>query len=1227
MLKEMPHLELIATHAVNAVIITNPEGLITWVNTEAEHLTGYSASELEGYKPSSLLQGPETDTEVTEVMRQAIAAHEPFEVTIANYTKTGLLYWVQISCRPFYDKAGGIEGFISTQADVTRLRRLSEFNRMHAAVNQLVISSDYDLSFIKSICDLAVRHAHVQLAWMGRPDQAGQFKVLAASGQAISYLEDISISVDPGIPDGRGPIGITWRTGQPYYNESFLTNEAAKPWLQRARSCGLYASATLPVFRDEVIWASFSLYYAHSLEFDNELCAILDTLAQDISYGLNQIDLRARERRLKEQLYEEKQLAQFTLLSIEDAVVTADVNGRITSLNPKARSLTGWEVTEVIGVPVAEVLRFIDMYSGNWLDNPIETVLQTKHTLTLGSNTLLRNRGGVSVNIEGAVSPIYTQQEEVEGCVVVFRDVTQRYELHRQLEWQATHDPLTELPNRFALENHLQASIAEARTSGKCLAVGFIDLDDFKPVNDQYGHEMGDVLIKTLCQRLKEKLSGGDFIARLAGDEFVVIVDGLEPDSLDETLESIFARLHETVESPFYLKAGEQVFIDMSMGISIYPRDAEDVDKLLRQADAAMYVAKEDKYSRATWWRKANFSLSEYGDHESMDAYGRGAADLLEKALFYWDGLEREVVDAFYTRIWQRASAKRILSLLSESEFEQLKANQAEHLTDLISSNLAASAHQEMSSRVGEVHAMVGIETSDIIAAMEDYGRLLRNATQKLPWRIDARLALDSIVQSRLAAEIYFQSIGSDQIYRNRVSSLTELETRMQDWLEDGEFAEQLCQYLSKMPGVSGAVIGRPDAADNFVLEFEANMPNGIRHALSDGSQLTYGHFNSPEKAWRKAWLSGQVEICDRSSAHASSTEELFVRSAVYLPIVDTQGHSILIVAIFGNYPAQFSQLSMRMWLESVQHMVTPAFQRAEKAGSEKPIDVGTRQKFHSLLFSHRVQILAHPIVSLATGLVEKVEMLARLQYGDKLIVPGEFLPSFGKQDLQVLFRKVLRQTAESIVKWDKQGLFLDASINVPPSVLVSGDCVAWVDEVLNEYKLEPNRFDLELLETEDEAGLYLSRDENMSRLAEMGLHLVMDDLGSGYSSLNRMRLLPFHSVKIDQALVRDALSAPEKIIPFIGSLVRTAQALGLEVVIEGLETLEMVDMAANLKAEYGQGYAFARPMLPDALVDWIRHWHASFIIEDLKTPLGDIAEAFINHNWPSAYMQLGEPE
>nr|WP_112488467.1 EAL domain-containing protein [Thiomonas sp. X19] len=193
------------------------------------------------------------------------------------------------------------------------------------------------------------------------------------------------------------------------------------------------------------------------------------------------------------------------------------------------------------------------------------------------------------------------------------------------------------------------------------------------------------------------------------------------------------------------------------------------------------------------------------------------------------------------------------------------------------------------------------------------------------------------------------------------------------------------------------------------------------------------------------------------------------------------------------------------------------------------------------------------------------------------------------------------------IRKTAKSDSLLDISINLPPEVLLDADYPRWIDDALQKHGMAPGRLHLEILESaefDDDK----RRDAAVQMLTDLGVRLVMDDLGSGYSSLLRLRTLPFHAVKIDQGLVREAHKDPRRIIGFIGALVRLGKGLGLTVAVEGLETPDLIEAAAVLGADGGQGYALAKPMPASELPDWVRHFRLSIDPSSPRTPLGAVA-------------------
>lgn len=176
---------------------------------------------------------------------------------------------------------------------------------------------------------------------------------------------------------------------------------------------------------------------------------------------------------------------------------------------------------------------------------------------------------------------------------------SQRKEAHN-----ARHDSLTGLPNRMALSEYLPRALARARRKGNRLAVGLMDLDAFKPINDTFGHEAGDALLQQLAQRIKSHLRETDFFCRLGGDEFVLVLENLESEHLSAMLEQVLERLRVLVARPFEIGQQRKVNVDFTLGLALYPEDGESLERLLRKADAAMYHGKQRKTGRRREWQR-----------------------------------------------------------------------------------------------------------------------------------------------------------------------------------------------------------------------------------------------------------------------------------------------------------------------------------------------------------------------------------------------------------------------------------------------------------------------------------------------------------------------------------------------------------------------------------------------------------------------------------------------
>jgi diguanylate cyclase (GGDEF)-like protein/PAS domain S-box-containing protein len=313
------------------------------------------------------------------------------------------------------------------------------------------------------------------------------------------------------------------------------------------------------------------------------------------TYGTTRGLLRAlryaiERKALEDALFEEKERAQVTLNSIGDAVACTDMAGNLTFLNIVAEKMTGWSWQEAAGRPMAEIFRILDTTNREVIPNPMDMAVRRDQTVHLPANSILVRRDGFEIPIEDSVAPIHDREGAAAGAVIIFRDVSAARALAVQMTHSAEHDYLTGLPNRMLLNDRISQAIALAPRHKKHVALLFLDLDGFKHINDSLGHPVGDKLLQSIAERLVECVRASDTVSRQGGDEFVVLLSEVEH-SEDAAITA--TRMLQAVAQPH--SVGERdLHVTTSIGVSVYPDDGLDAETLIKNADTAMYQAKEN---------------------------------------------------------------------------------------------------------------------------------------------------------------------------------------------------------------------------------------------------------------------------------------------------------------------------------------------------------------------------------------------------------------------------------------------------------------------------------------------------------------------------------------------------------------------------------------------------------------------------------------------------------
>lgn len=393
----------------------------------------------------------------------------------------------------------------------------------------------------------------------------------------------------------------------------YLTAYSEEKTLERAKATKPYGYLLKP-FSERELHATIQMAIErHGVEIrlknNEEQLAIAYA---NLEVGKREIELRAAE------LFREKQRLEVTLNSIGDGVITTDQHGNITYLNPVAEKKTGWSLADACGQSASKVLVLVNEETREINPSPIEAVLRSGKISGLSDHSTLIGKHKVEVSIEDSAAPMLDRDNKIMGVVLVFHDVSDARRLSEEMTYQATHDALTGLVNRSEFDKRLQKAIERSASHGTQHTLAYLDLDQFKIVNDTCGHYSGDELLRQITGLLRIALRANDTLARLGGDEFGVLLESCPPYyalQIAENLRNIIADFHFVWE--------EKTFpISVSIGVvhiggagTAYLNCAE----VLRVADSACYIAKDLGRNRIHVYQADDYEMNKR--HGEIDWY------------------------------------------------------------------------------------------------------------------------------------------------------------------------------------------------------------------------------------------------------------------------------------------------------------------------------------------------------------------------------------------------------------------------------------------------------------------------------------------------------------------------------------------------------------------------------------------------------------------------------
>ena len=580
----------LAAHIAEGVFMVDAAARVTFVNPEAQRMLGWSAEELLGHDCQDRFRVRRLEGTPAAgnrpLVRRAIEEGQVVRGACEWLVrKDGTMFPVSIVAAPVVE-GGRVKGAVVSfediserqQADLAQ-RRLTRALRMVSECNAALVRATDERALLQEICEIVTRAGSYLLAWVGFPvnDAARTVRVAAHAGPMGGYLDLMDVSWGDA-PNGRGPTGRALREHTLQVTHDLVRDENFEPWREVARRFHLDASIALPLPCGKDSYGALTVYAQGDDAFSADEVELLEQLAGDLAYGIAALrNELARQNAVNEHLAAEERYRS-VLDNAADAVFVYDAAGPIHYANQQAADILGWSV---------EQLGRMDMR-----DLVARDAVDTVRTLArrLGVNGHLRAEATLQRRDGSALSVEVNAVRLPDGnFYAAFRDISERKAIEARMEHVATHDPLTGLANRNLLLDRIDQALIHGQRAGHVVAAMLLDLDRFKVINDSLTHATGDAVLTEVAHRLRDAVRAGDTVARLGGDEFMIVATELRSEDDATTLAR---KILSAVSRPLNAD-GHELVITGSLGIAVFPRDGEDPDTLMRNADLAMYRAKE----------------------------------------------------------------------------------------------------------------------------------------------------------------------------------------------------------------------------------------------------------------------------------------------------------------------------------------------------------------------------------------------------------------------------------------------------------------------------------------------------------------------------------------------------------------------------------------------------------------------------------------------------------